>query len=98
FATVLTALGIPVTLVSHDAHLLPSMDRELVDLMSAEFERRGVRLVLGAGLERVTRRGARLELQLSTDETLDCGAVLFAAGRTANANDLGLAEVGVALD
>ena len=48
FATVFTALGIPVTLVSQSDRLLPAVDGELAGLVADEFERRGVRLVLGA--------------------------------------------------
>ena len=48
FATVFTALGIPATLVSRSDRLLPTVDGELAGLVADEFERRGVRLVLGA--------------------------------------------------
>ena len=42
FATVLAALGVPVTLVSRDERLLPSMDAELAGLMADELSSRGV--------------------------------------------------------
>jgi NAD(P) transhydrogenase len=98
FATIFTALGIPATLVSQSDRLLPSMDGELVGLMAEEFERRGVRLILGAGANTVARVAGRLSVTLSTGAVLDTDAVLFAAGRTPNTEGLGLEQAGVQLD
>ena len=73
FATVFTALGIPATLVSNADRLLPNIDGELAGLVADEFQRRGVRLVLGAGAERVRRVDGRLRVTLSTGTVLDGG-------------------------
>jgi NAD(P) transhydrogenase len=98
FATVFTALGIPATLVSHSDRLLPTMDGELAGLMADEFQRRGVRLILDAGADAVARVDGRLRVTLSTGAVLHTEAVLFAAGRTPNTDDLGLDEAGIQLD
>jgi NAD(P) transhydrogenase len=98
FATVLTALGIPATLISRSERLLPAVDGELAGLAAAEFERRGVRLVLGADAEQVRRVDGRLTVTLSTGAGLVTDAVLVAAGRTPNTEGLGLEEAGVRLD
>jgi NAD(P) transhydrogenase len=95
FATIFTALGIPATLVSQSDRLLPSMDGELAGLMADEFERRGVRLILGAGADTVARVAGRLRLTLSTGAGLTTDAVLFAAGRTSNTEGLGFEQAGV---
>jgi NAD(P) transhydrogenase len=98
FATVFTALGIPTTLVSRSDRLLPGTDGELAGLLAEEFSRRGVRLVLGAGTDRVTRVDGRLNVALTTGTVLPTGAVLVAAGRTPNTEGLGLEQAGVQLD
>ncbi len=98
FATVFTALGIPATLVNKADRLLPNLDGELAGLMADEFQRRGVRLVLGAGADLVRRVGGRLRVTLSTGTVLDGDAVLFAAGRTPNTEGLGLEPAGVRID
>jgi NAD(P) transhydrogenase len=98
FATVFTALGIPATLVSHSDRLLPTMDGELAGLMADEFQRRGVQLVLNAGARAVARVDGRLSVTLSTGAVLNTEAVLFAAGRTPNTENLGLHAAGVQLD
>jgi NAD(P) transhydrogenase len=98
FATVLTALGIPATLVSRSERLLPGVDGEMAGLALAEFERRGVRLVLDADAEEVRRVNGRLTVRLSTGGRLVTDAVLVAVGRTPNTEGLGLEEAGVRLD
>jgi NAD(P) transhydrogenase len=98
FASVFTALGIPATLVSNADRLLPSIDGELAALLADEFQRRGVRLVLGAGADTVRRVDGRLSVTLSTGTVLAGDAVLFAAGRTPNTEGLGLEQAGVRLD
>jgi NAD(P) transhydrogenase len=98
FATVFTALGIPATLISNTDRLLPAIDAELAALMADEFTRRGVQLVLGAKAHGVRRVNGRLEVTLSTGTVLAADAVLFAAGRTPNTENLGLQQAGVRLD
>ena len=98
FASAFTALGAAATLVSLSDRLLPTLDGELAGLLADEFERRGVRVVLGAGAERVGRVDGRLCVTLSTGDVLAADAVLFAAGRTPNTAGLGLEEAGVRLD
>ena len=98
FATVFTALGIPVTLINQAERLLPAIDGELAQLMADEFAQRGVRLILGAGVDAVARIDERLSVTLSTGAILATEVVLFAAGRTPNTAGIGLAEAGVQLD
>jgi NAD(P) transhydrogenase len=98
FATIFTTLGVAVTLVDHGDRLLPAMDGELVRLMTAEFQRRGVRVLLGAGVTSVARQCARLATVFSNGLRLDADAILFAAGRVANTEGLGLDDAGVEID
>ena len=98
FATVFTALGIPSTLVNDSDVLLPSMDGELAGLVADEFQRRGVRLILGARAECVQRIAGQLSVTLSTGAVMTADALLVAAGRTPNTEGLGLEEAGVQLD
>jgi NAD(P) transhydrogenase len=98
FATIFNALGTRVTVVDRSDRLLPNMDGELTDLMRAEFARRRVDLILGAGVDAVARRNGTLTVTLSNGTRIDTGAVLFAAGRVANTDGLGLDTAGVAVD
>jgi NAD(P) transhydrogenase len=98
FATVFTALGIPVTLVNQADRLLPSLDGELATLLAGELARRGVRVLSGAGVDEVARVDGRLTVMPSTGRPIATGAVLVAAGRTPNTDGLGLADVGIEVD
>ncbi|MGQ0575595.1 MAG: FAD-dependent oxidoreductase [Pseudonocardia sp.] len=98
FATVFTALRVPVTIVDRAQRLLPSVDGELAGLLTDELRHRGVRIVGAAGVDQVTRVDGRLTVALTGGEVLTTGAVLVAAGRTPNTDGLGLADAGVELD
>ena len=98
FATIFMALGIPATLIDKSERLLPAMDGEVAGQMAETLARHGVRLILGTGATAVARIDGRLTVTLSTGATVGTDAVLFAAGRTPNTEDLGLEEVGVQLD
>jgi NAD(P) transhydrogenase len=98
FATVFTALQIPVTLTDMADRLMPMMDAEMSGRMAQLFEQWGVRLLHGVQTTSIERQDGRLHVTLSGGTVLHPDAVLFAAGRCANTEELGLAEVGVELD
>jgi NAD(P) transhydrogenase len=98
FATIFNALGASVILIQMGEQLAPTMDGELAQMMAQIFEERGVRVILGAGTEVVTRVGDYLQVTLSNGATCEAEAVFFAAGRSPNTEDLGLEEVGVAVN
>ncbi|MCL4303589.1 MAG: FAD-dependent oxidoreductase [Anaerolineae bacterium] len=98
FATIFNALGTSVTLVQAGDQLAPTMDGEVAQMMAQIFEGRGVRVILDAGTEAVKRVGDRLQVSLSNGAICEAEAVFFAAGRRPNTEELGLEEVGVAVD
>jgi NAD(P) transhydrogenase len=98
FATIFNALGTNVTLVQQADRLAPTMDGELSRMMAHIFAERGVRVILGAGTEAITRQGDHLHVTLSNGAMIDAEAVFFAAGRRPNTEDLGLCEIGVEMD
>jgi NAD(P) transhydrogenase len=98
FATIFAALGARVTLSDMVDRLLPTMDGELSRLMAEHFTRIGVEVVLGVRTDVIERAHDMLRVTLSDGRTLAPDAVLFAAGRTANTEGLGMDEVGVQLD
>ena len=98
FVTICHALGAKVRLVHLSGCLLPMMDREMSERMTDLFRQWGVRVWLGATTERVSQRGEALEITLSTGECVVADTLLFAAGRVANTEGLGLNAAGIALD
>jgi NAD(P) transhydrogenase len=98
FATIFNALGTRVTLLQQADRLAPTMDGELSGMLTQILAERGVQVLLDTATEAVTRVGDMLQLSLSNGTSLEAETVFFAAGRCPNTEDLGLDEVGVAVD
>jgi NAD(P) transhydrogenase len=98
FATICHALGAKVTLVERGTRLLGMMDDEISSLLQTLFEEWGVAVRFESTVERVVPDGDSLNVDLSTGEALRPDTLLFAAGRVANTEGLGLDSAGVALD
>jgi NAD(P) transhydrogenase len=68
------------------------------EYMERLFGKWRITVLFGASVERVAARGGALEVELSTGQVLFPDTLLFAAGRIANTQDLGLEAVGVGVD
>ena len=93
--------GAEVTLLERDAQVLPREDPDTASLVAGALARDGVRLLLGAALERVERQGAEKVLHLGgggAPRTLAVDEILVGVGRAPNVEGLGLETVGVAFD
>lgn len=98
YASIFAALGVQVTLLEVTDALLNFMDRELSKNLAEIFRVHGIRVELGAHIEKVTREGDQLVVHGHGATRLGVEHVLFAGGRVGNTEGLGLAEAGVALD
>ncbi len=98
FATIAHALGARVTIAERGDRLMSMMDREIAACMEELFQEWGVRILFGSTCNSIAAKNGGLEIKMSTGETLAQDTVLFAAGRVANTEDLGLDAAGVALD
>lgn len=93
--------GAEVTLVATDPRVLPREDPDASALLRRQLEREGVRLVLGAKLARVDRRGGEKVLVVEKDGVtapIPCDELLVATGRAPNVEGLGLEAAGIASD
>ena len=98
FASIFTALGIQVWLIDRAPRLLPFLDGEISDLLAKSFREIGIEIFLGVDESRVKRDGDSLIVEAGRDVVLRPEKLLFAAGRVANTDGLGLEAAGVALD
>ena len=98
FATICQALGAKVTLLDRGTRLITGMDGEVSECMEGLFRKWGLTVRFGASVASATGRGAGLEVELTTGEKLFPDTLLFAAGRIANTEGLGLEDRGVELD
>jgi NAD(P) transhydrogenase len=98
FATICHALGAKVAIADLGSRLVPGMDGELSGWIGQLFRNWGVAVYFGSTAESIAGRGDGLEVKLSTEQTLYPDTVLFAAGRVANTESLGLGAAGIRCD
>jgi NAD(P) transhydrogenase len=98
FATICHALGAKVTLLDRGTRLLTAMDGEVSACMEELFRRWGLAVLFERTVVSAVSSGAVLKVVLSSGEELFADTLLFAAGRIANTQDLGLEALGVGVD
>jgi pyruvate/2-oxoglutarate dehydrogenase complex dihydrolipoamide dehydrogenase (E3) component len=93
--------GAEVAIVGAEQQVLPRGDPDASAVLRRQLEREGVRLVLGAKLSRVDRRGGERVLVVEkggATSLIPCDEILIATGRAPNAEGLGLDAAGVRAD
>jgi NAD(P) transhydrogenase len=98
YATIFSALGVPVTILDGAPRLAGMMDREISRRLEQVFLARGNQVILGTGMISVHRDGDALVTELGDGRQLRPDALLFAAGRSVSTAALGLETAGVGVD
>ncbi len=98
YACMFAALGVSVTLVDARSEILPFLDAEIVTRLKAAMVKLGIRMVQGQKWTTSVRTPTGVTTTLADGKTIENEQLLFAAGRTGCASDLGLANVGLAPD
>ena len=92
-------LGSEVTILDKSEHVLGRDDVDHARILRGVLEREGVRLVLGAEVERVEGEAGAVTVHATVGgdrQTIEGDALLVATGRTPNVEDLGLDRAGIA--
>jgi len=98
YATICHAIGAKVAIADLGSRLIPAMDGELSEWMGDLFRKWGITVYFGSSVGSIEARDGTLKAKLSTRQTLYPDTVLFAAGRVANTEGLGLEAVGIDCD
>ena len=98
YATIFSALGVPVTVLDGASRLAAMMDGEISGRLEQVFLARGNQVILGTGMVSVRRDGDDLAVGLGDGRQLRPEAMLFAAGRSVSTAGLGLGTAGVGVD
>lgn len=98
YACMFAALGVGVTLVDARSEILPFLDAEIVARLKAAMQKLGVRLVQGQRWTSVLRSANGVTTTLADGSTIENQQLLFSAGRSGCAAQLGLENVGLAPD
>jgi NAD(P) transhydrogenase len=95
YATIFSALRVPVTILDSADRLATMMDGEICRRLEQVILARGNQVILGSGMGSVRRDGDSLAVGLDDGRQLRPDALLFAAGRSVNSAGLGLEEAAV---
>lgn len=97
FAGIFNGLGCETHIVYRGDRLLRNFDRAIGAFVSAEMEKKGIHIHYLAEIESIERDSkGTLACALNDGKVLHADQVMYATGRRALTEDLGLAEVGVA--
>ena len=97
FANIFHGLGCDTTLVYRGDKILRGFDDDMRDCLTAEMNKRGIRIVTHRNLKRIDKRAGELFMFTDRDEMIEADAVMLAVGRVPNTAGLGLEKAGVEL-
>jgi len=99
YATIFSALDVPVTIVEPRPNFLEFIDREIIDEFVHELRKRGVTFRLGCKLDRVELDAAGWPIAILDDQRrVRAEMLLYAAGRVGATDSLGLETCGLEVD
>ena len=98
YATIFSALDVPVTLIESRNTILDFVDREIVDGFLHQMRDRGMAIRLGSTVKEIAVDKGSVEITLGDGRTVRSQIVLYAAGRSGNVGGLGLDTVGIDVD
>ena len=91
FAGIFNGLGAKTTLMYRSAQLLKQFDKDVADFAVAQMQQKGVDLQLNSDITSIIKRDdGQLECQLIDGRVVLTDLVMYATGRTALTQDLGL--------
>jgi len=100
FADIFNAFGVKVTVIEALPRILPLEDAEASDTLSKSYRKRGIEVIAGAKVTKATVAKDKVTLDVEAGgekKQVTAAAVLMAAGRAVNIENIGLKECGIQL-
>ena len=98
YATIFSALDVPVTLIEPRDSILDFVDREIVEDFVHQMRDRGMAIRLGCAVKDVIVKPHGVEITLTDGRVVKSDALLYAAGRSGSVAKIGLEAVGIDVD
>ncbi|MEQ8910124.1 MAG: dihydrolipoyl dehydrogenase [Vicingaceae bacterium] len=101
FAYMYNAIGVDVTVVEYMPNIVPVEDEEVSKQLARSFKKSGMKIMTEAEVTDVDTKGKGCKVTVKTkkgEEKIDCDIVLSAVGVSANIENIGLEDVGIATD
>jgi glutathione reductase (NADPH) len=90
FATIFHGLGVPTTICYRGDRLLRGFDEDIRTGLEAGLVERGIRIIHETNVSELRQVGADTIVRFSDGVEAPFGLVMFATGRTANVEGIGL--------
>jgi len=100
FADIFNAFGVKVTVIEALPRILPLEDAEASDVLSKSYKKRSIEVIAGAKVTKATVAKDKVTLEVEAageKKQVVAAAVLMAAGRAVNTENIGLKEYGIQL-
>jgi NAD(P) transhydrogenase len=97
YASIFTALSIPVTLIEPRGRIVSFVDSEIGQRLTDQLLKLGINFIFNDRMSTIEARGDHVHLTLEKGGKRDFEVALIAAGRQSNVEGLGLEQVGVKL-
>jgi dihydrolipoamide dehydrogenase len=98
FASMLSDLGVQVTILEALPKILPGCDSDVAEIVVRSFKRRGIEVRTGVKVEGHDPSGDQTTIRLGEGATLTVDAIVMSIGRRPLADTLGLEETAVEVD
>ena len=101
FAFFYNAMGTEVIIVEYLSRIVPLEDEEVSKQLEKSFKKSGIKIMTNSEVTKVDTAGKGVKATVKTsngDETLSADIILSAAGIKSNIENLGLEELGIAVD
>lgn len=101
FAYFYNAIGVDVTIVEFLPNVVPVEDEEISKQLAKSFKKAGIKIMTESEVTNVDTSGSGCKVNIKTkkgEEKIECDVVLSAVGVSANIENIGLEDVGIATD
>lgn len=98
YATIYSALDVPVTIIEPRDNFLEFIDREIIEEFVHDLRNRGVKFRLGCKLDRVEKDDQGVVAVLDDERRISSDMLLYAAGRVGATAGLGIEACGLTAD
>ena len=101
FAYFYNAIGVDVTILEYLSNIVPVEDVDISKQLNRSFKKSGITIMNDAEVTSVDTKGTGCKVNVKTkkgEEEISCDIVLSAVGVTANIENIGLEDVGIATD
>jgi len=100
-AQIFSRLGSKVTILQRSERILPTENADITDGLTGYFQEEGLDIITGTTLKQVRRENGQIIVETLVDgenKTFSAERILVATGRQPNTNNMGIEEIGVALN